>query len=299
MILVTGCTGYIGSRLCKQLLTSGFQIRGLIKPSEREKAKSLIDLGLIPYYGDLTDLSSLQQISDDVHLVYHLAGVHSTYNNTYDLYVQGTANLIQAFSHKQMIPFVVASNSSVYEGVEGAHSEDIKLKPNNPFGKITIKMENKIKKSCSKYIILRIGEVYGDHEADPFIYTQKGIVLIGNGMNYASKIHIVDLLNILVKCIDEVPQGIFNVCDDEPVHQIEFYRYAEKLSKTKFVYLKQNMELSERIMLSIHGLRTLNIAMSNKKIKDQLNYEFTFPTYRDGLNYLYENRECSKIGAVL
>jgi len=297
MILVTGCTGYIGSRLCKQLLASGYQIRGLIRPSEREKAKPLIDLGLFPYYGDLTDSSSLHQISNDIHLIYHLAGVHSTYNNTYNLYVNGTANLIQAFS--QMIPIVVTSNSSVYANTEEAHSEDVKLNPKNPFGEITIKMEKTIKESCVQHAIMRIGEVYGDHEADPFICTQKSIVLIGNGMSYASKIHIEDLLYILFKCIDEFPQGIFNVCDDEPVQQLKFYRYAEGLSKMKFINLKQRMELNERVMLSIHGLRTLNISMTNKKLKDRFNYKFTFPTYKDGLNYLYKNAGCFKTGAVL
>lgn len=299
MILVTGCTGYIGSRLCKQLLESGYQVRGLIKPSEREKARSLIDFGLLPYYGDLTDLSSLHQILKDIHFVYHLAGLHSTFNNTYNLYVQGTSNLIQSLPKKQMIPIVVASNSSVYENAGKAHSEDIRLNPRNPFGKITIEMEKNIKKSCVQYSIMRIGEVYGDHEANPFICAQKGVVLIGNGMNYASKIHIKDLLNILVKCIDKFPKGIFNICDDEPVQQLEFYRYVEELSKTRFINLKQNIELEERIMLSIHGLRTLSISMKNKKIKDRLNYKFIFPTYKDGLNYLYKHSEGFNVGAVL
>ena len=287
MILVTGCTGYIGSRLCKRLLTSGFRVCGLIKPSEREKAKVLISLGLIPYYGDLTDLYSLRQIPDDIHFIYHLAGVHSAYNNTYNLHMHGTANLVKAFSRKRTVPIIVASNSSVYANTKESHSEDIKPKPDNPFGEITVEMEKIIRKSRVQHTIMRIGEVYGDNEADPFNYMQKGLVLIGNGMNYTSKIHIEDLINILIKCTAEFPQGVFNVCDDELVRQIDFYSYAEELCKIKFVHLKQNIELSERVMLSIHGLRTLDISMNNKKLKDRLDYEFVFPNYKNGLNYLY------------
>lgn len=290
MILITGCTGYIGSRLCRHLLMHGYKVRGLIRPSEREKAKSLIDLGLSPYYGDLADPFSLHEIADDIDLVYHLAGIHSTYSNTYNLYVEGTINLLQSFSSNSRAAVVLASNSAVYANICKSHLEDTNLKTNNPFGKITIEMEKVVMKLCKKYAIFRIGEVYGDNEANPFNSCSNGITLIGDGMNYTSKLHIKDLINILGKCNNSFPQGIFNICDDLPIRQIEFYQYVEELSNTKCIYLKLNMEFNERIMLSIHGLRAINISMDNSLIKKVLNYEFVFPTYKDGLRYLYENQ---------
>ncbi len=282
MILITGCTGYIGSRLCKHLLTKGYKIRGLIRPSEREKANSLIYSGLIPYYGDLADSTSLHEIADDIDLVYHLAGIHSTYSNTYTLYVQGTINLLQSFSLNPRVTVVLASNSAVYA--------DAELVTSNPFGKITREMEKAVIKLCKQYAIFRIGEVYGDNEANPFNSCSKGITLIGDGMNYTSKIHITDLINILANCNHSFPQGIFNICDDMPIRQIEFYQYVEELSKTMCIHLKPDTELNERIMLSLHGLRTINISMDNSLIKNVLNYEFIFPTYKDGLKFLYENQ---------
>lgn len=284
MIFVTGCTGYIGSRLCRRLLACKYRVGGLIKPSEGEKAKPLIDMGLIPFYGDLTTLTALPHFSNDIHIIYHMAGGHSTYDNAYALYVQGTAKLLQSFSPQQNIAVIAASNGAVYNNTAG-----IKQLPDHSFGRITLEMERIIRKFCNKHAILRIGEVYGDGEANPFVHAQNKLVLIGNGMNYASKIHIEDLLNILTKYIDVFPFGTYNVCDDEPVRQIDFYHYVEKLSRKRFVCLRQDIELSERIAYSIHGLRTLNIAMSNKKIKNALNYKFVFPTYRHGLQYLYKN----------
>ena len=279
MILVTGSTGYIGSRLCRHLLRNGYKVCGLIKPSEREKAKSLIDLGLIPYYGDLTDSSNLYEAANNVNLIYHLAGIHSTYGNTYKLYVQGTVNLLRSFSHNPGALMVLASNSSVYAST---------LKVNHPFGEITMEMEKAVMKFRNKYVIFRIGEVYGDKEANPFHCCTKGITLIGDGMNYSSKLQIEDLINLLAHCVHSAPQGIFDICDDIPVRQIEFYRYVEELSKTKCIYLKPDMELGERILLSIHGLRSINVSMKNHLIKNMFNYKFIFPTYRDGLNYLYQ-----------
>ncbi|GMQ56210.1 NAD-dependent epimerase/dehydratase family protein [Vallitalea sediminicola] len=290
MILITGCTGYIGSRLCRHLLMNGYKVSGLIRPSERERADCLIDLGLIPYYGDLADPSSLHEMPDDIDFVYHLAGIHSTYRNTYNLYVQGTINLLGFLSHNPRAAMVLASNSAVYTDTFKANLEDTTLLTNNPFGKITIEMEKAVMKSCKNYAIFRIGEVYGDSEANPFNVCSKGITLLGDGMNYTSKLHIKDLIHILTNCIHNFPQGIFNICDDLPIRQIEYYQYVEELSKTKCIHLKPVMEFNERIMLSIHGLRMLNIAMDNRLIKNNLKYEFFFPTYRDGLKYLYENQ---------
>lgn len=289
MILITGCTGYIGSRLCRHLLRKGYKVRGLIRPSEKDKANSLVDLGLIPYYGDLADPFSLQDIAEDIDLVYHLAGIHSTYNKTYDLYVWGTINLLQSFSHNPGAAMVLASNSAVNADTVKDQWEDIELVTKNPFGKITLEMEKAVMKACKNYAIFRIGEVYGDKEANPFHSCSKGITLIGDGMNYTSKIHIKDLINLLAYCNLSFPQGIFNLCDDLPIRQIEFYRYVEELSKTKCIILKPGMELNERIMLSLHGLRTINISMDNSIIKNTFNYRFIFPTYKEGLKNLYDD----------
>ena len=290
MILVTGCTGYIGSRLCKQLLASGYKVRGLIRPSEKDRANSLIELGLIPFYGELTESISLCNIAEEVEFVYHLAGIHSNYHNTYNLYVQGTKNLLQEFKGREKIPVIVASNSAVYAGMPVPHRESCHPMTKNPFGQITLEMEKTVMDFSENYAIFRLGEVYGDNEANPFQACSKGVTLIGDGMNDTAKVHILDVINILERCMKFFPKGIFNLCDDLPVHQLDFYQYVETLSKKKCIQLKTEIEISERIMLSIHGLRTLNIAMDNSLIKQALNYEFIFPTYQKGLEYLYENQ---------
>lgn len=290
MILVTGCTGYIGSRLCKQLLTNGYKVCGLIKPSEKNKADSLIELGLIPFYGELTEPKSLSNIAGGIEFVYHLAGIHSNYHNTYHLYVEGTKNLLEELKGRKKIPIVVASNSAVYAGMPVPHRESCYPVTMNPFGRITLEMEKEVMDFSENYAVFRLGEVYGDNESNPFQACSKGITLIGNGMNNTAKVHIQDVTNILERCIKFFPKGIFNLCDDLPVRQLEFYQYVETLSKKKCIQLKTEMELSERIMLSIHGLRTLNIEMDNSLIKQTLDYEFVFPTYKKGLTYLYKNQ---------
>ena len=171
------------------------------------------------------------------------------------------------------------------------------LEPNHPFGEITLQMESVIKEFCRQYVILRIGDVYGEGEINPFAYEEKGITLIGDGLNYSSKVYIGDLINILIKCANELPKDIFNICDDLPIRQIEFYQYAEELNKKKFIHFNQNIEWSERIQLSSHGLRSLSIAMSNKKIKNLLNYKFLFPSYKCGLEYLFRNGYAVKTGS--
>jgi len=286
MILITGCTGYIGSRLCHHLLLKGYKVCGLIKPSEREIANKLVNLGLIPFYNDLLEPFNLYRLEDEIDLIYHLAGVHSNYTNTYKLYVQGTINLFKAFSKLDHTKIVVASNGAVYPSTLKKQIEDLRISTDNIFGKITLEMEKVVMNMCNNYAIFRIGEVYGDGEFNPFRFDKKRITLLGNGMNYTSKIFIHDLINILDKCCDKFSHGIYNICDDLPIPQIEFYHYVEKLSKKKCVNLKSDIELNDRIILSIHGLRTMNIRMDNSLFKNTSGYKFIYPTYIEGLEYL-------------
>lgn len=294
MILVTGCTGYIGSRLVLTLLKSGQAVRGLVLPHEIKKAVNLSAAGMQLWEGDLLVQDTLDTIGTGVTVVYHLAGLHSTsIQRMREVYVQGTRNLVQALMQTHLYAFVAASNASVYGdcGDEWVTEEHI---PSliHPFGQVTLQMEQVLTEAYRQVrfpsIILRIAEVYGPDEYDLLKKVRTGnLRLLGNGSNWNSHIHIDDLVTILSLVPHRLRSGeIYNVADDFPVQQKIMYNdISTRLGVNQPKWLSLEM-VPEKIKLSIHSLRALSTRLTNEKIKSALELTFCYPTYQEGIETL-------------
>jgi len=99
-ILVTGATGFIGSRLVIKLAASSDEIFVLVrKTSDLTSLSDVLDrIHLI--YGDITDSDSINEAMKGIDLVYHTAGL--TYMGDkknallYKINVDGTKNILRA-----------------------------------------------------------------------------------------------------------------------------------------------------------------------------------------------------------
>ncbi len=120
MILVTGATGLLGSRVLYDLFQKGYHIRAMKRPTGR--------MNCLEHYfpsgfqhkriewvnGDLTDLFSLEEALRDVDDVYHCAGKVSFqpgHNRMlYHANVEGTANLVNICLEKNISKFCHVSS---------------------------------------------------------------------------------------------------------------------------------------------------------------------------------------------
>ncbi|HEY9062634.1 MAG TPA: NAD(P)-dependent oxidoreductase [Pseudobacteroides sp.] len=294
MILVTGCAGYIGSRLAEGLLKDGMQVRGMILPDERENVKHLVKLGLKVWEGDLLKPETLDGVGEDISMIYHLAGGHfSSIKKMEELYIEGTRRLLENFVECGIKACVIASNGAVYGDCgDEIIKENREPRPTHPFGDITLKMEQQVMKYHKQNgfpgIILRIAEVYGPAQYN-FLKSgsPQNTILLGDGTNFNSRIHIKDVLNVLRLAPFKLAAGqAYNVTDDQPVRQVDFYTKLAEITGSappRWISL-DNMD--HRIKLSIHGLRALSLRMSGEKIKKALDYELIFPTYKEGIKFL-------------
>lgn len=299
MVLVTGCLGYIGKRIVKILLRNGYRVRGLIMENQQEEAQELEKMGMEVFVGDLLCGDSLVGIGEDIDIVFHLAGLHSSINNMVKLYVNGTEALFKALEGYPVKLFVFSSNSSVYGSYRTRDTfiadETMPLIIEHPFAEITKNAEEVVQReanrNCIKYVILRIGEVYGEDKYNLLHKMQHPFSLLGNGKNFVSLIHIDDLLNVLMMSITGLKEGIYNVCDSHPCVQWMLFEYGAKLSKGYGPTWIGTEELEERILQSIHGLKMLSIKMSNDKLCRETGYTFSYPSYREGLNVLLQDEK--------
>src|SRR6476659_8709822 len=95
--LVTGASGFIGSRLATALLERGDRVRGLVRDPGR--AKDLGDRGVELVQGDMTDVDSLKRAVAGVERVFHTAATVGDWPDpaeSHRVNVDGTRDLLQA-----------------------------------------------------------------------------------------------------------------------------------------------------------------------------------------------------------
>jgi len=116
-VLVTGATGFIGSRLVSRLLERGRHVRVLALP---ETVEDLPDGGRIEVIeGGLGDHGQLRRATAGVGLVYHLAALlpGAAEHDLHEVNVLGTQNLLDACAGSRLDRFVLASTVAVYRDV--------------------------------------------------------------------------------------------------------------------------------------------------------------------------------------
>jgi dihydroflavonol-4-reductase len=96
--LVTGATGFVGSHVARQLLSSGSSVRVLVRPTSN--LKLLEDLRVERIEGDLRDAASIASAMQGVQRVFHVAADYRLWTahpeELYESNVTGTRRLIEA-----------------------------------------------------------------------------------------------------------------------------------------------------------------------------------------------------------
>lgn len=96
-----------------------------------------------------------------------------------------------------------------------------------------------------------------------------------------------DISNILLKSINNKDIGeIYNVADDQSCEPSLIIEYACMLLKKKLPKLVkfENATMSKMAYTFWQD----NKKICNKKVKQNLNYEFEFPNYKSGLDYIFQ-----------
>jgi hypothetical protein len=111
--------------------------------------------------------------------------------------------------------------------------------------------------------------------------------LINKKNHYFSRIHVEDIANILFKSLSKFKSGeIFNLADDKPSSSEEITLYGTKLLNIKNLKkIKINEVESEMLKTFYKDSKKI----SNIKTKKYFSYNFKFPTYVEGLDYIRDN----------
>lgn len=207
-ILITGGTGFIGSRLALAYLAQGERVTVLgleNTPAEASNRALLEGQGGTVAVGPVTDRQRLADLLPGVDLVYHLAAAQHEANvpdqHFWDVNVAGTNNVIEASIAAGVKRFVHGSTIGVYgSAAAGYLDEGSPLQPDNIYGLTKLEGEKLVRAYQDKVpiVIIRISETYGPGDLrllKLFKAIHKRLFLmIGDGQNMHHPIYIDDLI---------------------------------------------------------------------------------------------------------
>ena len=297
-ILITGAAGFIGSKLCNELLKNknnniygvdnlnsyySVKLKKLrIKNLQYHKNFNFIKL-------DLKKISNFKKIKvKKISVVYHLAaqaGVRFTISNPkkyFDDNFQAYFNILNFVKENKIKKFFFASSSSVYgDQKKYPLDEKNKLNEKNFYGfskkinEITANVFTKVYKT--EIVGLRFFTVFGEWgRPDMLIFKylkdnidKKKFFLNENGTHFRDFTYIDDVVKILKSLINqkfEKKFTILNICSNKPIKIISVINKINKFNKN-FKFIARSSKLLKKIEVKITHGDNHKIKKILKKIK--------------------------------
>lgn len=206
-LLVTGATGFIGSRLALRAHQRGIDVLATGRTEQRaetERANELRDAGVQVEVGTLQDLELVDRLLQGRDTVIHLAAAQHEAELPESYFravnVDAVRTLLAACRDHNVRRFVYGSTIGVYGGAsDSLLDEDSPVRPENIYTITKLEAESLVRSFAGYFetCIVRIAETYGpgDHRLlKLFRSIARGhFVMIGNGANRRQCIHVDDL----------------------------------------------------------------------------------------------------------
>jgi nucleoside-diphosphate-sugar epimerase len=280
-VLIIGC-GYVGLPLAMELARQGHQVWGLRRgPYVEHELKAA---GITSLAGDITKPETLSALPGAydwvVNCVSSSGGGEADYR---EVYLKGTQNLIEWLSPRPPRKFVYTSSTSVYGQTDGSTVDEASLaEPESPTAKILVEAENVLLTAATdrKFpaVILRVAGIYGPGRGYWFKqFLRKEAAIEGRGERLMNMIHRDDVVGAVLNALLHGRAGeIYNAVDNEPVSQISYFRWlSEMLDQPLPPFVPEDLNAARKRALT-------NKKVSNRRLKTELDYEFKYPTFREG-----------------
>jgi nucleoside-diphosphate-sugar epimerase len=236
--LVTGATGFVGSRLATALLERGDHVRALVR--DQKRAAALESRGVELVAGDMKDADALRRAAEGVECVYHSAAVVGDWldrEEARQVNVEGTRHLLAACAAAGVRRAVHVSSLSVL-GTKHHHGTDESgaYIYGDPYTDTKIDSERVAREFGERgeleTVCVRPGFVYGpgDHQLLPRLLEALAtgqFLFIGDGSKEMNSIYIDDVADaaLLAGTLPQAAGQVYNLTDDARTTVKEFVTY--------------------------------------------------------------------------
>jgi UDP-glucuronate 4-epimerase len=259
-ILITGCSGFIGSNLCEKLIElNNFIVYGIDINDLPSDFKNKNKIVFMKEDINTPELTSIKSLNPDIviHLA-ALAGVSESCNvpqKYIDANIKGTINLIENCIKYNVKKIIYASSSSIYgntENIDVYNTTDTLQSPYSITKKCCEMLFDYYARFYNLNIVgLRFFSVYGPRcrkDMAPYIFinsiiNDKNITINGDGSVIRDFTYIDDIVDGIIKSIEYVNKNnkiheIFNLGNGNPITINEFINKIENIlnKKAKIIY---------------------------------------------------------------
>ncbi len=255
--LVTGCAGFIGSRLSEALVDGGDTVVGLDaftdyyarELKEASVERLLAQPGFTLVRADLAD-EPLEALVEGCDGVFHLAaqpGVRGSWGDSFSLYARAnllaTQRVLEAAASAG-VRVVLASSSSVYGDAERYPThEDTPTRPISPYGVTKLGCEHLARAYASSRaldaVVLRYFTVYGPAQRPDMAFTRFIRALVagepfpvyGSGDQSRDVTYVDDAVAATVQAMERAPAGaVYNVGGGTEASLLDVIAVVEELA---------------------------------------------------------------------
>jgi nucleoside-diphosphate-sugar epimerase len=273
--LIIGC-GYVGLLLGERLARAGHAVTGLRRTAAADA--EMERRGIRPIHADIACPGGLAAIGQSFDWVINLAsstrGGLADYNS---VYLEGTCHVLEWLRANPPRRYIHASSTSVYgQNDASVVTEESPAEPESETSKVLREMETLVLREAGlQSIVPRISGIYGPGRGHLFKQYRRGeAVMREDGSTVINMVHVEDVAGAIEHCVKSGASGeIYNLTDDEPVTQFEFFTWLSKTLGRPMPPSAPSDPIRKR------GLT--NKRVSNAKLK-KTGYRFQFPTFREG-----------------
>lgn len=305
--LVTGGTGFIGTYLCKKLLSLKWKVN--IVDLKKSKDSEIIKKCNF-FKKDISKINYKHKCFKNVSVIFHLAALPSisrkNEENFLDNNLGGTKNIILCAKKNKINKIIYTSSSTVY-GVP----KKFPLNENDAgntigfYGYSKWISEKELLDSASSALnvcILRPRVVIGPGRLGIFhiffkrIFNNKNIYLIGNGSNFFQFTNVDDFVNAIIKCTKVKKTTILNIGSSDRITTYNLISLLikkscskSKIIKTPAILIKLILSVLDKLKISPltkeqYLIADKNFFLSTKKAKSYLKWKSQYSTVKTLLN---------------
>jgi len=285
-ILITGASGFIGSRLATKLTEKGHSVIGLVHNN------TIKNPAIEAISADLTD-ANFTIPNEKFDVVFHLAATTPMEKNKKTIKkvnFDGTVNLFKQIKNKTNFLVYVSGLGVFGDPGDKVIDENAPLNPHTDYTKIRLEAQQYLETNCKSNSIhlsvVYLGEVYGNggwFTSQIVNRLKKGSFRMPkSGEYYRCLVHVDDVVNSLIAIAEnKVHDESFIITDSNPVFFKDFINFtSDKLG------VKHPGSIPTFLANTVLGgdfvkLLTTSIKTSNKKILKL--YNFHYPSYKEGV----------------